>query len=215
MAERNSARNDPVESALEGAIMPHGDDPFLLRSRRERPSRDELNAKRVLAPDLPKEADHFYRCSGCGQMVDRRRLGDVLHHEEPAHAPLPEHNYRVAFVEPMLPTLAEAPPARDDWQHELKHDGYRTQLLIDSQGVRTFTRRGYDWTSRYPATVTAATRLDCRGRYRRRDDMPGRAGPIRLRSFPASARSVCRVDHLNGLRPAAPQWPRPPPIAAD
>ena len=33
--------------------------------------------------------DHFYRCEACGQMVDRRDLGQVLHHEKPDHKPLP------------------------------------------------------------------------------------------------------------------------------
>jgi hypothetical protein len=36
------------------------------------------------------EAGHFYLCPRCGQAVDERDLGQVLHHEEPDHAPLPE-----------------------------------------------------------------------------------------------------------------------------
>jgi hypothetical protein len=35
------------------------------------------------------EADHFYRCPRCGQPVDKRDLGQVLHHEEKGHKPLP------------------------------------------------------------------------------------------------------------------------------
>lgn len=31
------------------------------------------------------EAEHFYVCKQCGQAVDMRRLGDMLHHEEPGH----------------------------------------------------------------------------------------------------------------------------------
>jgi ATP-dependent DNA ligase len=36
------------------------------------------------------------------------------------------------------------------WVHEIKHDGYR--LIARKRGgrVRLFTRRGYDWTARYP-----------------------------------------------------------------
>jgi ATP-dependent DNA ligase len=43
--------------------------------------------------------------------------------------------------------------------HEIKHDGYR--LIVRSQGetVRLFTRRGYDWTDRYPAIARAAAKL--------------------------------------------------------
>jgi hypothetical protein len=40
--------------------------------------------------DVPaSEADCFYICPDCGQAVDERDLGQVLHHEEPGHEPLP------------------------------------------------------------------------------------------------------------------------------
>jgi hypothetical protein len=51
--------------------------------------RESLNALPCLAPDEPDEAKHFYRCSGCRQAVDKRKLGDVLHHSTPGHDPLP------------------------------------------------------------------------------------------------------------------------------
>ena len=31
---------------------------------------------------------HFVQCEECGQLVDCRQLGDVLHHDEPGHDPL-------------------------------------------------------------------------------------------------------------------------------
>jgi hypothetical protein len=55
----------------------------------DKPDREELNALRVTAPDLEDEAEHFYVCEACGQAVDMRKLGDVFHHEEPEHEPLP------------------------------------------------------------------------------------------------------------------------------
>lgn len=51
--------------------------------------REALNALPCLAPEEPDEARHFYRCSGCRQAVDKRRLGDVLHHSQVGHKPLP------------------------------------------------------------------------------------------------------------------------------
>lgn len=42
------------------------------------PDRDKLNRLPSKGPDLP-EADHFIPCE-CGEMVDRRKLGDVMHH---------------------------------------------------------------------------------------------------------------------------------------
>ncbi len=34
------------------------------------------------------ESRHFYLCGACGQAVDMRDLGAMLHHEEPGHKPI-------------------------------------------------------------------------------------------------------------------------------
>jgi bifunctional non-homologous end joining protein LigD len=41
----------------------------------------------------------------------------------------------------------------------IKHDGYRLMVCGTSPLVRLFTRRGYDWTDRYPAIAETAARL--------------------------------------------------------
>src|SRR4051795_648941 len=66
---------------------------------------------------------------------------------------------RLAFIEFQLPTLVEAPPEGDGWVHEIKYDGYRTQLIIGHGGARAFTRNGYDWTAKYRQLVEAAASL--------------------------------------------------------
>jgi bifunctional non-homologous end joining protein LigD len=50
-------------------------------------------------------------------------------------------------------------PAGRDWVHEIKHDGYRLQVRRVGDQVRLFTRRGYDWSDRYPAIAVTATLL--------------------------------------------------------
>jgi bifunctional non-homologous end joining protein LigD len=62
------------------------------------------------------------------------------------------------FVDPCIPTLAAKPPSGPDWVHEIKHDGYRLIVRRDGEAVRLFTRRGYDWTDRYPAIAAAAAK---------------------------------------------------------
>lgn len=62
----------------------------------------------------------------------------------------------LSFIEPMVPTLSAEPPEGEGWIHEIKYDGYRTQIVIDAGGVRAFTRNGYDWSDRYPAALAAA-----------------------------------------------------------
>jgi ATP-dependent DNA ligase len=64
------------------------------------------------------------------------------------------------FVEPCIPTRAAKPPAGPDWVHEIKHD--RLIVRRDGETVRLFTRRGYDWSGRYPAIARTAAKLRAR-----------------------------------------------------
>jgi bifunctional non-homologous end joining protein LigD len=50
-------------------------------------------------------------------------------------------------------------PSGPDWVHEVKHDGFRLIVHRKGPAVRLFTRRGYDWSDRYPAIAAAAARL--------------------------------------------------------
>jgi DNA ligase D-like protein (predicted ligase) len=68
---------------------------------------------------------------------------------------------RLKFIEPQLPTLVDTPPDGKRWIHEIKHDGYRSQVLIERGEVRVFTRNGFDWSDRYPSIVKAARALPC------------------------------------------------------
>jgi bifunctional non-homologous end joining protein LigD len=67
-----------------------------------------------------------------------------------------------AFIPPQLLRLVDRPPSGDQWIHEIKHDGYRTQITVGKGRVRAFTRNGHDWTKRYPRLVTDAAALPCR-----------------------------------------------------
>ncbi len=42
----------------------------------------------------------------------------------------------------MMPWLMEAPPKGDEWQHEIKYDGYRTELVIDGSRARAMGLEG-------------------------------------------------------------------------
>jgi bifunctional non-homologous end joining protein LigD len=66
------------------------------------------------------------------------------------------------FIEPCLPSTAERPPSGPSWIHEIKHDGYRLMARRDATGVRLLTRRGLDWSRRYPAIAAAIGELRCR-----------------------------------------------------
>ena len=68
---------------------------------------------------------------------------------------------RLRFIEPQLASLVDQPPEGKHWIHEIKHDGYRSQVLVERGEARVFTRNGYDWSDRYPSIVRAATNLRC------------------------------------------------------
>jgi bifunctional non-homologous end joining protein LigD len=72
---------------------------------------------------------------------------------------MPKVRPRSAFVAPCIPTRALKPPAGPEWVHEIKHDGYRLQVRRDGDVVRLFTRKGYDWSDRYPAIAATAMKL--------------------------------------------------------
>jgi ATP-dependent DNA ligase len=66
------------------------------------------------------------------------------------------------FIEPCLPSPADRPPTGSNWIHEIKHDGYRLIARRDPVGIRLLTRRGNDWSARYPLIVEAVNHLKVR-----------------------------------------------------
>ncbi len=54
------------------------------------------------------------------------------------------------FVEPQLCRLVDRPPVGPGWAHEIKFDGYRLQLRVQDGEATLRTRKGIDWTARFP-----------------------------------------------------------------
>lgn len=67
----------------------------------------------------------------------------------------------LAFISPQLASPVDQPPDSKHWIHEIKHDGYRCQVLLERGQVRVLTRNGHDWSDRYPSIVHAASKLRC------------------------------------------------------
>jgi len=63
------------------------------------------------------------------------------------------------FIEPQLCRVAGRPPTGKDWVHEVKFDGYRLQLRIQNGRTSLRTRKGLDWTRKFPAIARAAVDL--------------------------------------------------------
>jgi bifunctional non-homologous end joining protein LigD len=69
---------------------------------------------------------------------------------------------RDGYVPPCSPTRAHKARSGTGWVHEIKHDGYRLQVRREGETVRLFTRRGHDWSGRYPAIAVTAMLLRAR-----------------------------------------------------
>jgi bifunctional non-homologous end joining protein LigD len=69
----------------------------------------------------------------------------------------------LGFIKPEIPTLVPESPSGEGWIHEIKHDGYRTLIIIDQGRVRAFSRHGRDWTGPYRRVVDACAKLPCKG----------------------------------------------------
>jgi bifunctional non-homologous end joining protein LigD len=75
---------------------------------------------------------------------------------------------KIPFIAPMAPTLAKQPPAGPEWLHEVKFDGFRAQVHVESGSVTIYSRKGTDMTRRFrrlkDALVTIPTDsviIDC------------------------------------------------------
>jgi bifunctional non-homologous end joining protein LigD len=67
--------------------------------------------------------------------------------------PLPD------FIPPSLATLRAQAPDGPQWLHEVKFDGYRIQARLDHGKGRLLTRKGLDWTEKFPNVAQAVARL--------------------------------------------------------
>lgn len=67
-----------------------------------------------------------------------------------------------AFIAPQLCETLARPPSANGWIHEIKFDGYRIQMRVENGEVMLKTRKGLDWTAKWPAIASSAASLpDC------------------------------------------------------
>jgi ATP-dependent DNA ligase len=121
-----------------------------------------------------------------------------------------------ALVKPQLAALVKKAPDGPEWLHEIKLDGYRMHARLDAGRVRILTRRGNDWTEKYPAIANAIAGLPAHDAYLDGElcgvlpdggtafNLPGAADPDCRESFRA-----VKDGGRRAVEPAA-----PPPIIA-
>lgn len=63
------------------------------------------------------------------------------------------------MIEPCLPSPVKEAPSGEEWVHELKLDGYRMVAYLERGKVTIRSRRGNDWTRRFPGIARALSRI--------------------------------------------------------
>jgi bifunctional non-homologous end joining protein LigD len=66
------------------------------------------------------------------------------------------------FIQPCSPVLAKTVPAGDDWQHEIKFDGFRVQIHKLGNEVELFSRSGSRFSRRLPRLVSVLREIPAR-----------------------------------------------------
>lgn len=66
------------------------------------------------------------------------------------------------FIAPQLAKLLAKPPGSAGWVHEVKFDGYRMQARAEKGNAKLLTRKGLDWSARFPQIAEDCAKLpDC------------------------------------------------------
>jgi bifunctional non-homologous end joining protein LigD len=101
------------------------------------------------------EADAVWDSSE-GLAADERNAGTKKKSKGRAKA---GRNTAPTFIEPQLCETLERPPPAQGWIHEIKFDGYRIQMRIEDGEVTLKTRKGLDWTAKFPVIARSAANL--------------------------------------------------------
>ncbi len=88
-----------------------------------------------------------------------RVQGQVAQSTGPSRVRAKQSRKLPEFVPPQLCKLLDRPPAGQGWVHEIKFDGYRMQLRIQKGIGELRTRKGLDWSARFPEITKAAGEL--------------------------------------------------------
>ncbi|SFB62495.1 ATP-dependent DNA ligase LigD phosphoesterase module /ATP-dependent DNA ligase LigD polymerase module [Rhizobium sp. NFR07] len=64
-----------------------------------------------------------------------------------------------SFIPPQLCDTVERAPSSEGWLHEIKFDGYRIQMAVADGEVTLKTRKGLDWTTKFPSIASSASVL--------------------------------------------------------
>jgi bifunctional non-homologous end joining protein LigD len=130
-----------------------------VRERAERKASAKKSPARKAATTAKKANGHAL------PDIVANRSGESLRtlSHEPAIEGAVKAKLPVTF-KPQLATLVDDAPPGDDWAYEIKFDGYRVLVRIETvkgkRDIRLYTRNGNDWTAKFSKQVKAPERID-------------------------------------------------------
>ncbi len=139
-----------------------GDNWLLFKERDDEARTGESAAVTVLRPDSVVSGRSLESIAAADGESAADTASGWSSRLDPSALPGARRAAAPARLEPELATLVEQPPEGDEWLHEIKFDGYRVMCHLEDGGVRLLTRRGADWTSRFPELPGALQRVPAR-----------------------------------------------------
>jgi bifunctional non-homologous end joining protein LigD len=117
-----------------------------------KPAKAFMTATKTAADAVWKTHRNAHSTAAASPKVPAKAAGEGAAKAKPASTLPP-------FVEPQLSKLVEKPPGGPGWGHEIKFDGYRMQLRTQGGKATLRTRKGLDWSDKFPAIVKAGAAL--------------------------------------------------------
>ena len=99
------------------------------------------------------------RAANLAPAVNKARVANKTGAQRPATAKVKKIAAMPDFVAPQLCVSVDQPPSAPGWCHEIKFDGYRVQLRVEAGDAVLKTRKGLDWTDKFPAIAKQANAL--------------------------------------------------------
>jgi bifunctional non-homologous end joining protein LigD len=154
-AERSGRDTDILQEKPLSAVTGRTMDEIAKGPKKEwRSNRSKADQPKIRPSKTAKKAPKRARSAAIKLM---RRTKNLSAEGDPfagvGHTTLP------AFVAPCLATLSSKAPDSGKWVHEIKFDGYRIQARLDRGKVKLLTRKGLNWTSKFPTVAAAIAKL--------------------------------------------------------
>ena len=154
-AERSASDKDILDAEPRSVVTGRTMDEITKGPKKEwRSNKTKTSSGKAAKTTVPKNKTKL-RARAAEIRPIRKTAKSIALQNRPAgpKAPLP------AFIAPCLATLSDKAPDSDIWLHEIKFDGYRIQARLDNGNAKLLTRKGLDWTKRFPTIAAAIAKL--------------------------------------------------------